>query len=322
MTDFNVLFVDDEPFTLRAIERLLRRQPYSKYLAESAHEALEIMAETPIHVIVSDMKMPEMDGLTLLNIVKEKYPDTVRLALSAFTHTAQLLPCINTGHLFKFIAKPLEPIDLKASILQAIEYYSLSSRKNDLVEHLIDKNRLLEEALESKREVEYKLRRMVDTDRLTGLYNNHHLHETLQKEFTQWKKTTKNCAGLAVAPDYFRKINETYGYDTGDIFLCSFAELLMTSVRGKDMCFRSWGKVFFVVLPDSGIQDALEVACKIIAAAEYIPFQIEGKQITMSVSIGATAYSVCGPSRWSDLINHAEINLHSAKDRGRNQVVA
>jgi YesN/AraC family two-component response regulator len=96
MNVMNVLFVDDETYTLRAIERLLRKEGFGKYFADSAARALQIMAEVPIHIIVADIRMPEVDGLTLLIKVKEKYPETVRLALSACTQTAQLLPCINT----------------------------------------------------------------------------------------------------------------------------------------------------------------------------------------------------------------------------------
>ncbi|MCP4753880.1 MAG: response regulator, partial [Proteobacteria bacterium] len=83
MKDINILFVDDEEFTLKALERILRKESYARYYAESGAEAMRIMADTPIHILVTDIRMPEMDGMSLLRQVKEHYPDTVRLALSA-----------------------------------------------------------------------------------------------------------------------------------------------------------------------------------------------------------------------------------------------
>lgn len=90
----NVLFVDDERFALAAMERLLFKQSYNIFLAANGQEALEIMAAQPIHVIVSDMRMPGIDGLQLLSMVKDLYPGIVRMVLSAYAQTSQLLPCI------------------------------------------------------------------------------------------------------------------------------------------------------------------------------------------------------------------------------------
>jgi len=123
MKDIHILFVDDEAFTLNSLKRLLRKESYSIHYAESGAAALDIMKEILIHILVTDMKMPEMDGLTLLRHVKEKYPDTVRIALSAYTMTGQLLPCINTGEIYRFITKPIIPEELRQSIQDAIDYY-------------------------------------------------------------------------------------------------------------------------------------------------------------------------------------------------------
>ena len=76
-----VMFVDDEPRILKAIRRVVRQEPYRALFAEGAGQALEMMGQTPVQVVVSDLNMPEMDGLTLLQTVRRDYPETVRIVL-------------------------------------------------------------------------------------------------------------------------------------------------------------------------------------------------------------------------------------------------
>ncbi|WP_196592644.1 response regulator [Pectinatus sottacetonis] len=106
MDQDKVLFVDDEASVLRAIKRAVMDEKFTPFFANSGEEALEIMEKNEISVIITDMRMPKMDGLALLKIVKEKYPRTVRVVLSGYTQLSQLLVTINQGEIFKFITKP------------------------------------------------------------------------------------------------------------------------------------------------------------------------------------------------------------------------
>jgi len=119
-----VLFVDDEEKVLKSLKRGFLDEPYKKLFAISGKEALEILEKNEIYVIVTDMRMPEMNGLELLKIVKEKYPDVVRMALSGYTQISTLLTAINQGEIFKFITKPwkLEK-EFKPAVREAIEHY-------------------------------------------------------------------------------------------------------------------------------------------------------------------------------------------------------
>jgi signal transduction histidine kinase len=158
MNDIHILFVDDEPVILKAIERLMRRESYNTHFAESGQDALDTMAKMPIHIIVTDIKMPGMDGLTLLRHVKELYPDAVRLALSAYLYTDQLLHCINTGEIFRYITKPTKPEELKQAIRDATDYYMVRKDRISLVLELQEKNEKLEQVLEHDKRVERQLR--------------------------------------------------------------------------------------------------------------------------------------------------------------------
>ena len=125
-TDIVVLFVDDEMDVLSSLRRFLRKEPYRMLFANSGEEALNILSSQPIAILVSDLRMPEMDGLTLLNKVKAQYPDTKRLILSATTDMEEIVDAIDSGDVFRFIQKPLEPEPFKQAIREAVDFYRLS----------------------------------------------------------------------------------------------------------------------------------------------------------------------------------------------------
>jgi len=132
-----VLFVDDEEKHLRSLKRVLRDEPYNTLFANSGKEALEVLKGNEVHVLVTDMRMPEMSGLDLLRIVKQDYPRIVRMVLSGYTQISTLLTAINQGEIYKFITKPwkLEE-EFKPAIREAIEYYNLHNDRDRLVAEL------------------------------------------------------------------------------------------------------------------------------------------------------------------------------------------
>jgi len=124
MNNRTVLFVDDEEPILRSLKRGLMDEPYSCLFASSGKEALKVIEQNEVHVLVTDMRMPEMGGLELLKIVKEKHPQIVRVVLSGYTQIGTLLTAINQGEIFKYITKPWKLEDeFKPSIVAAIEFY-------------------------------------------------------------------------------------------------------------------------------------------------------------------------------------------------------
>ena len=124
MNQRTVLFVDDEEPILRSLKRGLFDEPYNCLFANSGKEALKVIEQNEVHVLVTDMRMPEMGGLELLKIVKEKHPQIVRVVLSGYTQIGTLLTAINQGEIFKYITKPWKLEDeFKPSIMAAIEFY-------------------------------------------------------------------------------------------------------------------------------------------------------------------------------------------------------
>jgi DNA-binding NtrC family response regulator len=131
MEERTVLFVDDEEKVLTSLKRGLLDEPYETLFASSGKEALEILKQNQVHVIVTDMRMPEMGGLELLKAVKKEYPHIVRMVLSGYTQVSTLLTAINQGEIFRFITKPwkLEE-EFKPAVRKAVEYYDFQNHRN------------------------------------------------------------------------------------------------------------------------------------------------------------------------------------------------
>lgn len=132
-----VLFVDDEPSLLDGLRRSMRsmRSAWEMMFANSGEEALAIMAESPVDVIVSDMRMPNIDGLELLTRVRTLYPETVRIVLSGQTEMQTALRSVSIAQ--AFLHKPSEPDVIKAAINRALELQG--ELGNDAIRRMIAK---------------------------------------------------------------------------------------------------------------------------------------------------------------------------------------
>ncbi len=147
-----VLFVDDEQRVLKSLKRGLIAEPYRKIFASGGREALEILAAEPVEVIVSDMKMPEMNGLELLQEVAQRYPDIVRLVLSGYSHTNTVLAAVNEGRIFRYITKPWSlDNDIKPALNAALEFYDKRAQDRLEAERLLNDNLQLKGQLDDGR---------------------------------------------------------------------------------------------------------------------------------------------------------------------------
>jgi HD-like signal output (HDOD) protein len=122
--NYKVLFVDDEMNVLKAIRRELLDTEFEVLLAHSAKEGLKILEEQECDVVVSDVKMPQMNGIRFLNLVKEKYPDIHRIILSGFVEQSYVISAIIKGVACTHFAKPWVSSDLKKSIAHILQVKS------------------------------------------------------------------------------------------------------------------------------------------------------------------------------------------------------
>jgi response regulator RpfG family c-di-GMP phosphodiesterase len=126
---WNLLCVDDEPNILSALRRLLRPHGYQVTIAGSGAEALAIMEKQVFDLVISDMRMPEMDGAQFLEQVKRRWPDTVRLLLTGYADITSTVDAINKGEIYRYISKPWDDNELLVIVRQALERKALEREK-------------------------------------------------------------------------------------------------------------------------------------------------------------------------------------------------
>ncbi len=140
-----ILCVDDERNILQALERSFLDDNYEIVSATSAAEGLQALEESgPFQVVISDYRMPVMNGVDFLKEVYARWPDTIRLVLSGYADVGAIVAAINEGHIYKFIPKPWDDEDLRLTIQKSLEHYALQKKNRELREQLDAANRSLE----------------------------------------------------------------------------------------------------------------------------------------------------------------------------------
>ena len=148
-----VLAVDDEIENLNAIERVLSRDSEFKIIkAVDPESALKIIQNEPVNMILTDQRMPGMTGIDLLNRSMEYAPDAIRMIVTAYTETKEILDAINLGHVYGYITKPWKPEELRSTIYQAKRYCSLVTQNRSLTDELTLKTEILEQQNEELRQ--------------------------------------------------------------------------------------------------------------------------------------------------------------------------
>lgn len=131
-----VLIVDDEPAILSALRRVLADEPYSIECAGSGAEALARARASEFDLVLSDFRMPGMDGVTFLEAFKAIRPDAVRLMLSGYADLDALLGAINRAEIYRFIAKPWEDYELKTTLAHALWQRALQLENRRLADQV------------------------------------------------------------------------------------------------------------------------------------------------------------------------------------------
>lgn len=129
----SILIVDDEPNVIASLKRALTDEPYEIYSANSGTEALETLKKTGIKVIISDEKMPGMTGAEFLSIVKERFPETIRIMLTGHASLEAAIKAVNSGEIYRFFSKPWDEVELKLAIRSALDKYNLETENRRLL---------------------------------------------------------------------------------------------------------------------------------------------------------------------------------------------
>ena len=135
-----ILFVDDEPNVLQGIQRTLRKD-FDIHVADGGENALAmISSEGPFAVVVSDMRMPGMDGIHFLARVKEIAPDSIRIMLTGNSDQQTAMNAVNEGSIFRFLTKPCPPDNLTNTLKAGLEQYRLVTAEKQLLEQTLNES--------------------------------------------------------------------------------------------------------------------------------------------------------------------------------------
>jgi DNA-binding NtrC family response regulator len=149
MESHSILIVDDEKNVLNAIQRVLRKEPYTIYSADSAEKALQLIKAREVSLVVSDYNMPHTDGLEFLKEIKSLYPHILTIMLTGQAEVQVAVQAINVAGVYKFILKPWDDEDLRITIRRALESIDLVSERDRLLQKVKSRDAILND-LEEK----------------------------------------------------------------------------------------------------------------------------------------------------------------------------
>lgn len=281
-----ILVVDDEPDTRQALQRTLHKD-FEVLLAADGTEALKILdTQSNIGIVMSDERMPGMTGVELLNEVKVKYPQIIRVILSGQIELDGMMRAVNLAQVHRFIMKPWDNIALRLQ---------------------------LQEALLHHRDLE-----IAATDPVTQLTNHRFFQEKMRREVDRAQRHDRFFSLIMIDVDFFKAYNDKYGHPAGDRALNKIAQHLNKATRGADTVSRYGGEEFAMVLPETNKTAAMEVAERIRAQMEKTIVDTENNH-AFTFSIGVSSFPENGKTA-EELIDKADKALYQAKKKGRNKV--
>ncbi len=147
--EISILYVDDEVNNLVTFKANFRRD-YKIFTSENANDALKILRENNIQVVITDQRMPGKTGVEFLQDVIKEFPDPIRILLTGYSDIEVVIDSINKGQVFRYITKPFNDLELKMTIDNAMEVYNLRKDNKELLQKLIQANEQLEFMLRQK----------------------------------------------------------------------------------------------------------------------------------------------------------------------------
>lgn len=282
-----VMLVDDEPEILKSVARDLRRHAIVETFT-SPKAALEAFRSKEYSVVVSDLQMPEMNGLQFLAECEQARPECQRLLLTAFADLAGLEDSVNRARINRLMTKPWEAEDLQQAV-------SALQRANEVHRE----NR--------------ELRRLALMDGLTGVANHRYFWDRLDAEFSRAKRYGRPLSLIMCDVDDFKKYNDEHGHRRGDEVLREVAQTLEKGKRLTDLVARYGGEEFGIILPEVTRPAAVEIAKREL---EHV-----FRTTQIGLSMGVASYPDDAKTT-TELVETADRALLLAKKQGKKRVLS
>ncbi len=301
---FPILIVEDNPVSLKILEMIIKNAGYEVIPARDGSQALNILKENFIPIVITDWVMPEMDGLELCREIRQ-------MNFSGYVYIIFFTTKDSKGDIVagleagadEYLTKPVEPNELFARLNTAKRILELES---------------------SLKKKNAEIRILSITDPLTGAFNRVYLNEQFPLEIKKFFRYRHPLSMIMCDIDKFKTINDRYGHSTGDILLHDFAGRLKGSVRdGIDWIVRFGGDEFLVVMPNIDLPAACLAAERLGSVISRESFSIKNRQIDVTSSFGVSGIDPVkqdNPIQPESLIEQVDQCLHRAKDAGGNRI--
>jgi diguanylate cyclase (GGDEF)-like protein len=327
----SVLVVDDEPYILSALTAFLKFD-YNIISAENGEAAQKVFAERPPDIILSDLKMPRMSGIQLLEWVRKNHPATVRLLMTGYGELDDAVEAINRGQVFRYMFKPWKEDQLLDMLRSAAHTFYLERSHEELLQQLqtmneqlekrvADRTRELEAALGELEQKNSMLEKLALTDPLTGLPNRRAMDRLVERELRRRDRYPFDLSLGIIDVDHFKSINDRFLLPGGDKVLIDLAKVLQTAQRNVDLLGRIGGEEFMVLAPETNTEGAIVLGERIRTTVESAAFHYQEQEIPVRVSIGFAVAHGEGPVDYDAMKHAAAQALSEAKHTGRNRVV-
>ncbi len=307
-----ILLVDDEPFIRDIIQEMLAADGHTAETAADGREALgKIASATDIDLVISDMEMPEVDGMELIRRLREKDETIPVIILTGNDEIKVAVEAMKAGA-DDYLLKDENIQDaIPMAIHRVMEKHRLAEKNRQLMADLARKNRELE--------------RLSLLDGLTDIPNRRYFDRVLAKEWMRSLESGTPLSLLMADIDCFKRFNDAYGHPEGDECLRRVAGALHGVLKKPgDFVARYGGEEFAAVLPETTAADA-----KVIAEAmrdgvralniRHTDSEVDDR-VTLSIGVGAVVADAAAEP--GELIAMADGALYRAKREGRNRTIA
>ena len=250
-----VLVVDDEDIVREPIAAMLSHLGFRVHTAGSGEEAIEKFKENDYTFLLTDIRMPKMDGLELIRTIKREYPDVCSIAMTGYTREYKYVETINAGA-SDFVNKPFGIEEIEAKVKRAI----------------------------MERNIRQELNRLSITDSLTGLYNQRHFYIRLEEEIARAERQQHDLSLILMDLNDFKSYNDHFGHLAGDQLLHRVGSVIKSKMRQNvDSGYRYGGDEFAVLLIEAGesvaqmmsgrIKNGIRDECDITASSGFAVFK-------------------------------------------------
>jgi len=292
-----ILIVEDDKAISKLLYEFLNKSGFQLGTVESAEEAEKVLNNEKIDIVLTDIKLPGIDGIQFTNKIKKKFLIDV-IIMTAYSSEYSYEDAIKNGA-SDLIFKPVKLNELNLRINRVLRERSLRNERDKMIR---------------------ELQRLIIEDSLTGLFNSRHFFDQIDKEIKRSDRYLHPISLMFIDIDNFKAINDTYGHMIGDKILSIIAKRIKACIRANDTAYRFAGDEFTVILPETTSEEAKFVADRIIAdfASETIAInEKELKKVTLS--IGIAEYRIYEET--DQFVHRADALMYEAKGTGGNNVV-